>query len=142
MTETTVVNRRQVKSGYHNIARPSKWGNPFIHLKTANPNLTRVETREESVDRYRSYMIFERHDLLISLPELIGKKLGCWCHPELCHGDVLLELIDLYEAGRICRQCGCSDNSACEEVCYWVEPGLCSACAGDPQHWPEENLHG
>ena len=25
-----------------------------------------------------------------------GKNLGCWCNPEPCHGDVLLELIDLY----------------------------------------------
>ena len=22
------------------------------------------------------------------------KNLGCWCHPEYCHGDILLELIN------------------------------------------------
>ena len=29
-----------------------------------------------------------------SLPELKDKTLGCWCKPEKCHGDVLVELID------------------------------------------------
>jgi len=28
-----------------------------------------------------------------SLMELKGCTLGCWCHPEACHGDVLLKLI-------------------------------------------------
>ena len=32
-----------------------------------------------------------------SLDELKDKVLGCWCHPELCHGDVLVELIKMEE---------------------------------------------
>lgn len=28
-----------------------------------------------------------------------------------------------------CRECGCTDDYACEGGCYWVEPDLCSACA-------------
>lgn len=27
------------------------------------------------------------------LHELRGKTLGCWCHPEPCHGDVLCRLV-------------------------------------------------
>lgn len=27
---------------------------------------------------------------------LKGKKLGCWCKPEACHGDVLIKLINEY----------------------------------------------
>lgn len=30
---------------------------------------------------------------------------------------------------RRCRQCGCTDDRACEGGCYWVEEDLCSACA-------------
>lgn len=30
----------------------------------------------------------------------------------------------------ICRVCGCTQNNACEEGCYWVESDLCSHCAG------------
>lgn len=27
-----------------------------------------------------------------------------------------------------CRECGCTDDEACEGGCTWVEPDLCSAC--------------
>lgn len=30
-----------------------------------------------------------------------------------------------------CRFCGCTDLQACPEGCYWVKPGLCSACADE-----------
>lgn len=28
----------------------------------------------------------------------------------------------------VCRQCGCTDWTACEVGCFWVEDDLCSAC--------------
>ncbi|MDD4888302.1 MAG: DUF4031 domain-containing protein [Phycisphaerae bacterium] len=28
-----------------------------------------------------------------------------------------------------CRECGCTDDCACEGGCHWVEPDLCSQCA-------------
>lgn len=34
---------------------------------------------------------------------------------------------------RHCRQCGCTDAQACmtdDGPCHWVEPDLCSGCAG------------
>jgi len=31
---------------------------------------------------------------MASLHELKGKRLGCFCKPKLCHGDVLVELIN------------------------------------------------
>jgi len=36
----------------------------------------------------------------------------------------------------VCRQCGCTDWSPCDEGCWWVAEDLCSACAGE-----EENGH-
>lgn len=35
----------------------------------------------------------------------------------------------------VCRVCGCTDDFACEDdgtgtPCCWIEPDLCSACAG------------
>ncbi len=27
------------------------------------------------------------------LKKLVGKNLGCWCHPEPCHGNVIMELL-------------------------------------------------
>lgn len=38
-----------------------------------------------------------------------------------------------YEPGTACQVCGCTDEMACineetGEPCYWVAPGICSAC--------------
>lgn len=30
---------------------------------------------------------------------------------------------------QICRECGCTNFSACPGGCWWVEDDLCSACA-------------
>jgi Domain of unknown function (DUF4326) len=66
------------------IGRPSKWGNPFVIGKHG--------TRTEVIEKYRAY-ILSRPWLMATLPELRGKNLVCWCAPEPCHGDVLLELV-------------------------------------------------
>lgn len=34
--------------------------------------------------------------------------------------------------GQVCRVCGCTDDEACPEGCYWIAPDLCSACDGTP----------
>lgn len=65
------------------IGRPSKWGNPFVVGKDG--------TREQVVEKYRKYLL-SRKDLLDSIGELKGKILGCWCSPQVCHGDVLAEI--------------------------------------------------
>lgn len=55
-------------------------------------------TREEVVEKYRNYIIERLRNepgLRAQLYELKGKNLGCWCAPELCHGHVLVELIDI-----------------------------------------------
>jgi hypothetical protein len=58
----------------------SKWGNKFI--------IGRHGTRDEEFEQYRAW-IMQRLELL---PELRGKDVICWCAPDPCHGDVLLEL--------------------------------------------------
>ncbi|MER6590740.1 DUF4326 domain-containing protein [Micromonospora purpureochromogenes] len=36
-----------------------------------------------------------RHsELLALLPDLRGRRLGCWCAPERCHAEVIAELAD------------------------------------------------
>ena len=42
---------------------------------------------------YREYLL-GRADLLALLPELRGRRLGCWCAPEPCHAAVIAELAD------------------------------------------------
>jgi len=62
-----------------------KWGNPYLIGKHGN--------RQQVIEKYRQYL-FSSPDLLRALPELKGKVLACWCAPEPCHGDVLLELAE------------------------------------------------
>jgi len=50
-------------------------------------------SRGEVLAKYRRYLI-DRPELLARLPELRGRRLGCWCAPLPCHADVLAELAD------------------------------------------------
>lgn len=66
--------------------RGSKWGNPFIMADESDAE------RERVIDAYRDW-ITSQPELMASLEELRGKRLGCWCAPRRCHGDVLVELL-------------------------------------------------
>ena len=61
------------------------WGNPF--------KVGRDGTREEVVDKYWKWVITQPK-ILNLLPTLKGKRLGCWCAPKPCHGDILVELVE------------------------------------------------
>lgn len=62
----------------------SKWHNPYT--------VRECGSAEEAVRRYRAYLL-GNPELLAQLGELRGKRLGCWCKPRPCHGDVLVELL-------------------------------------------------
>jgi hypothetical protein len=81
--KTTVVHVRYPSDVY--IGRPSKWGNPFP--------ITATEDRATVIAKYEMW-IMTQPDLLAALPELRGKRLGCYCAPLPCHGDVLARLAD------------------------------------------------
>ena len=54
-------------------------------------------TRTEVIQKYKKYIytkLEEDPNLKAELQKLKGKNLGCWCYPQLCHGDILLELIN------------------------------------------------
>jgi len=73
----------------------SIFANPFKINKKGDNN----GTRDEVIAKYKSWInqkIQENSKIKLELLNLKGKTLGCWCKPEKCHGDVLLELIDFY----------------------------------------------
>eukprot|EP01006_Ploeotia_vitrea_P064373 TRINITY_DN87674_c0_g1_i1.p1 TRINITY_DN87674_c0_g1~~TRINITY_DN87674_c0_g1_i1.p1 ORF type:complete len:165 (-),score=8.70 TRINITY_DN87674_c0_g1_i1:18-512(-) len=80
------VGRRMV---YVPGAEQSKWHNPFSVKKFG---------REGCIAKYKERLLNGKDDkgnkntLLQELPELEGKVLGCWCHPNDCHAHVLAEL--------------------------------------------------
>lgn len=61
------------------------WANPF--------KVGKHGTREQVIEKYRR-MINQSPELMKELELLRGKNLGCWCAPERCHGDVLLEILN------------------------------------------------
>lgn len=77
-----------------NVARPTKWGNPFL----VGPD----RTQEQAVGAFRIWLttdgvtagIPERKQWMLEhLHELRGKNLACWCKKgTACHADVLIEL--------------------------------------------------
>jgi hypothetical protein len=66
----------------------------------ANPfKVGKHGTRNKVIQKYRKYItdkLEKSPELVHKLKDMKGKKLGCWCHPEPCHGDILLELIEKY----------------------------------------------
>jgi hypothetical protein len=84
MNKTSVVHYKKDAYDIY-VGRPSKFGNPFVIGKDG--------TRQEVVNKYREWLLTQP-ELLVSLRELKGKRLACWCTPRLCHGNVLAELAD------------------------------------------------
>lgn len=66
----------------------SKWANPFT--------VAQCGSAEAAVAEYRKHLM-RRPDLIAALPELRAKVLGCFCKPDACHGDVLVEMVNALE---------------------------------------------
>ena len=83
---TTVVNLRtssfDVYIGRAGKGQDGKWGNPFS-----------TGTREENIKNFEEYLVNNK-ELMQDLHELRGKRLGCFCKPRACHGDVLKKYAD------------------------------------------------
>jgi hypothetical protein len=66
------------------------------HKQRSKPyKISSTLTRKQVLKKYEHYIRkkIEEEDLWDDLEALRGKTLGCWCHPEACHGDILLKLL-------------------------------------------------
>lgn len=80
------INKKRFPEKSSNFANPYKIG--------------KDGTREEILIKYKNYIIDKlknNEELKNELLSLKNKKLGCWCYPEMCHGNILLELINAHE---------------------------------------------
>lgn len=85
MRKTEVVNLIHEEYDIY-IGRGGRYGNPF--------HIGRHGNREEVIRKYREWIV-EKPDLMEKAKvELKGKRLGCFCAPLACHGDVLREIVD------------------------------------------------
>lgn len=82
-----VVNCKRQKYDVY-IGRPSKWGNPFEIGKDGD--------RYEVIAKFELYLKANK-ELMDSLHELKYKRLGCFCAPNYCHGDILVKYVEELE---------------------------------------------
>jgi hypothetical protein len=100
------------------ITRPGPWGNPWrpkksrylgwgAHHKTIGffipsvPDDTKAAALKICLAAYEQD-VRENDALMDRLPELRGKRLGCYCRAgDPCHGDVLVRLVEEF----------CGDNA-------------------------------
>ncbi len=66
--------------------KPSEFCNPF--------KIGKDGTRDEVIEKYKNYIKEKIKESPQMLDKLKGKNLGCWCSPNHCHGDILIELLN------------------------------------------------
>lgn len=84
MNSPTVVNKYKEDFDIY-IGRGSKWGNPFVIGEDGDRNIV--------IHKYRSYLFSQIEAGFITkedFEELTGKRLGCFCKPQPCHGDIIV----------------------------------------------------
>jgi len=82
-----VVNKYKSEFDVYN-GRGSKWGNPFP--------ITPFQNREQVVEMYRNHLWRQIQKGEVTKSDLLaleGKRLGCFCKPQACHGDVIVAAI-------------------------------------------------
>jgi Domain of unknown function (DUF4326) len=79
------------------VARPSRWGNPFVVGRPAGGVL--VRDRADAVELYRQLLADSPEERAAARSQLAGRDLACWCPLRAadgsrgpCHADVLLEI--------------------------------------------------
>jgi hypothetical protein len=75
---------------------------PAADSPFCNPyKITKTDTRDSVIDRFKAQAA-RRMEVdaayRAAVLGLRGKVLGCWCRPERCHGDAIVELIDEWSA--------------------------------------------
>ena len=125
------------------IGRPSKWGNPF--------RIGQDGTREQVIEMYREWLLghiatpkgFTRPSLEEAKRELTGKRLGCFCSPLPCHGDILKRFIQTIDpvclvhgkkqSEHVCLYCCLCFKSLTLDECNVRKDGkkedVCKPCA-------------
>lgn len=92
---TVVVNLRKSEYDVY-IGRSGKgirsiWGNPFSEYE-----------RKENIRLYEDYL-FDHPELVREMHKLRDKRLGCFCKPKPCHGDVLVRWLNLMTDTELAR---------------------------------------
>lgn len=92
MADCTVVNIRtspcDVYIGRARSAETGLFGNPFV---------VTVHGRARALELFKEYFLARLGDdtaFREAVIGLAGKRLGCFCKPESCHGDIIAEWVN------------------------------------------------
>lgn len=90
MKRTTTVNIRQEPYDAY-IGRGTVFGNPF--------RISKNRTREDVIGLYREWFRkrLEQPWFRERVLRLRGLRLGCYCKPLPCHGDVIVEYLEVQD---------------------------------------------
>ncbi len=79
---------------YEYIGRGSYWGNPYSMFEDG-------DSREDVIRKFKYDFDYEKfpNKEKSEVYKLAGKRLGCFCKPEACHGDVLAEYLNAWDDG-------------------------------------------
>lgn len=82
-------------SNYEYIGRGSYWGNPYSMYEKG-------EDRDEVIRKFKYDFDFNKFPYKdkSEVFNLAGKRLGCYCKPASCHGDVLADFLNSWDDGK------------------------------------------
>lgn len=80
---------------YEYIGRGSYWGNPYSMYEEG-------DSREEVIRKFKYDFDYDRfpNKSKEQVFQLAGKRLGCFCKPNSCHGDVLADFLNSWDDGK------------------------------------------
>lgn len=92
---------KSIKSSdtYQYIGRGSYWGNPYsmYDFSSDGDNSREDVIRKFKYDFDHNKFIKKEKD---EVYKLVGKRLGCFCKPEACHGDILADFLNSWDDGK------------------------------------------
>jgi len=77
---------------YEYIGRGSYWGNPYSMYESG-------DSREEVIRKFKYDFDFDKfpNKKKSEVYKLAGKRLGCFCKPKACHGDILADFLNSWD---------------------------------------------
>ena len=85
----------KISTKYEYIGRGSYWGNPHSMYEVG-------VDREEVIRKYKYDFDYEKfpNKEKSEVFKLAGKRLGCFCKPLSCHGDILADYLNSWDDGK------------------------------------------
>ena len=86
------------------VGRPTFWGNPWTHKDNTTADFN-VCSSGDAVQCFKDWLYGtkftdilqdKRQKIIDNIHTLQNKTIACWCSPESCHRDILLEFLSTH----------------------------------------------